>query len=232
MTFRQYEAGKHTTDYRDAQNYHRPNLTWPGRVEQTFGVQTLQSLNQIVNEGNILEIGTAAGFTTQELVDIFGSNVNVFGIDVEDFSGERMHERKNMYQDLGKQKAHSFPKVDKYPTFIQADGYFPPFADNSFKVVFNMNNLYQVIEGFKLSPDELKTTIAKILDILKPHGFFCLSGSWAGILPYIIFQLDEHKKVKIFAEQSFSDYVTDDKIGPEEIFLRLKNILSELGVLI
>lgn len=213
---------------RKGYGYQHTNLTWPGRVEETFGVSLLEQLKDFIPQGTVLDIGSSTGDTTREMVHVFGDKVQVIGIELDaDMFGKKGKFLQELYKTVRDAKEQTYTQGGNPPQFVQANGYFPPFAENSFHAVFMMNNLYQSVQHFRISSEQLNVIVGNIRHITKPGGFFLVSGISGGAYhPFVIFRFDEMKNATIFAKSDNSSMAKDITNNPDDIF---KTISSALG---
>ena len=171
-----------------------PATNW-GRVKATFGEEKIDYLRRLITKGRVLDLGCADGSTSRELSEIFLDRVQIVGLD-KDTQGIE----ENIIS----------PRLNE-PQFIEADGYFPPFAKNSFDVVFMMNNLFYLILKPSLREWQLQLILTNIHFVLKPSSFFCISGALSddGTIKkaYGIFQLDNAKKVTLWAHSDPGTFI-------------------------
>ncbi|MBI2404579.1 class I SAM-dependent methyltransferase [Candidatus Gottesmanbacteria bacterium] len=214
---------------RRAYGYQHTKLTWPGRVEETFGVSLLEQLKDLIPQGTILDIGSSIGDTTREMAHVFGDNVQVTGIEIDaGMFGEKGKFLQKLYKTVVDAKKRTYTQGGNPPQFVQADGYFPPFAENSFHAVFMMNNLYQSVQHFKISSEQLKVIVGNIRHITKPGGFFLVSGISRGAdHPFVIFRFDAMKNATIFAESDHSSMAKDITDNPDYIFKTISRALGD-----
>ncbi len=200
--------------------YHTEFLTWAGRVEQTFG-RNIEKLRKIITHGNILEVGSSTGETTKDLANIFGSNVQVYSIEVNrqmliDSKERSIAERvARVLGDVTGGDERQYQTGGKDPVIFAGDGYRPPFAKNTFEAVFLMNNLYQSIQQNTLGDKQTESIMVNISNIIKPGGFLCISGTEAKGSPFVIYRFDENKNPFIFDKN-----IKDDK---GKVFDRISN---------
>ncbi len=128
--------------------YHRVQLTSRGRVRRTFG-----SMLPDIDGGFILDLGCCVGQTTEEISELYPDS-RIIGIDI---SPRVIEESKKRRGDL---------------TFLAADGYLPPFAPETFDIIFAMNNIGYAYEK---DPKRLLPVIPKIGRILKNKGCLVVS---------------------------------------------------------
>lgn len=219
-----------TVDVKPDFTYHLAHMTYEGRVEHTFGVPFLDNLREKIPNGRILEVGTSTRETTEELSRIFGSDVQVVGIDVNpDVLGSRRELFRKTHTSLAQNVERTYNDPGKDPLVALADGYTPPFAEDTFEATFWMNSLYQVLSKLGMSDEDLQTALREVVRVTKPNGFICISGLAGGVTePYIVFQLDQEKKVHQFAEKDTSDS-TKDYVTPGDIFDRLRNAFDTIN---
>ena len=199
---------KTSNQYLNNPEYHSPTMTWPGRVESSLEKQSIERLQEAIREGNVLEIGSSAGLTTEELGHIFGPNVQVTGIEInKKMFGESKTAEQEKYKNIAYDHQSSYREGGKEPLFARADGYNPPFAENTFKCVFMMNNIYNVISKNRMTPQRQKEVFSNILRVIAPQGFLCIAGLGENGSEYLIIQLDEQKKAHIFDDQTYSEPV-------------------------
>lgn len=187
-------------NYDEDSRYHTDNVTWEGRVEQTFGSELIKELKAEIPRGIILEVGASIGETTKDLSSIFGENVQVVGIEVDRsmfVDSEFRRRTEQLAKTMGiitKGNEKEYKSSGRKPIIFAADGYNPPFAENSFEAVFIMNNLFQSVQQGGIQGESLKSVMKNISEIVKPRGFLCISGRDH----YVIYRFDEDKQPKIW----------------------------------
>jgi len=157
----------------DLKRYWDLSSSYYGRVEETFE----DRLPKIVS-GKILDWGCSIGFTSKEL-SILYPNCSITGLDISFFK--------------------KWPKEEKNISFVQGDGYFPPFKEETFDAVFCMNNLTLLLERTRDYNEFIKKSVLSIGSLVKPKGYLIFSDcdSWK------IFQ----KESKNFKVHSHSDRI-------------------------
>lgn len=128
--------------------YWNAHTTWK-RVKYTFG----KSL-PFLHCGNILDLGCSEGLTTEELQEHYPDS-RVVGVDCcrEEIKEARIKKRK------GK--------------FVYADGYKLRYPDETFDLVFCMNNIGFVL-GDKTN-ETYRNVLSRISRLVKPNGSFLVS---------------------------------------------------------
>ena len=182
---------QNTKDY-----YHLTHLSIEGRVLNTFGAETINYLREKNRNGNVLDIDSSTGVTTKEMARIFPDS-HVVGIEVDP---KMFGEEGKMWRETYARRylTKESPPQQNQPDFAVADGYNLPFASNSFETVFANNNLWHVVEDDKMTPERAKEIFRDIIRTIEPGGHLCISGnSIKTVSPYIIFEVDEQKNVKI-----------------------------------
>jgi SAM-dependent methyltransferase len=116
-------------------DHHLGDLSFKDRVKQTFRKEHIPK----VDSGRIIDIGCAYGATTVELAHIY-PNCNIVGIDIR----EDLVYLAKVNEELGGSK-HEKMK------FICADGYNPPFPNNTFAVAYAMHSVYYKIDKGSLN---------------------------------------------------------------------------------
>ncbi len=177
--------------------YHTLDLSYCGRVRETFGKDPPQLLH-----GNILDIGCSLGETTLELSTLY-PQATVFGIDI---NISRIKYASDMIK--GKNVFH-----------LVADGLNIPFPENSYDAVFCMNNIYHVLanpprpkNSLRLAHDSLRGLAPVVAD----QGYLLLSS----LENWIIFRrqeghfctISEHatRKTLVRINAEISDIINSD----------------------
>lgn len=136
--------------------FHRPTLSYCGRVEYTFGyIFPLKS-------ERILEIGCSTGETTAELLDHNPSS-NVVALDLN-------------FEALAQARVRCRAYGDRV-TFVRGNGYSPQQALDDrqlFGAIFMMNNLAFVAN--KISSFMLQCVLAEVRNSLEPSGQLFISA--------------------------------------------------------
>ncbi|MEK6889631.1 MAG: class I SAM-dependent methyltransferase [Nanoarchaeota archaeon] len=178
--------------------YHDMSLTYSGRVQRTFG-----SLLPDRDGVDILDLGCSRGLTTKDIFQLYPGS-RVIGIDVNE-------ENVNAARKINKREGKNL-------RFLVGDGYFPPFKDERFDIVFAMNNLFY---AFAESPQEIGPLMPNIGRTVKPDGVLLISrgSSFAG---YVRGENDTCKFSMPIIEINDLDSLYNDQKIFEEILRNLK----------
>ena len=163
--------------------YHTDPTTHYNRVKRDFeGLEIKLPVG-----APILDLGCSIGATTIALSNIYPENP-VFGIDispvririaVEKTAKEALDGFVSVYsKSLGcmvHEYIENYKQIRMPKQFIVADGFKPPFADNSFAAVFCMHNVYYTID--RLNDTTLKALLMPILRLVSDESYLMMSGS-------------------------------------------------------
>jgi hypothetical protein len=193
--------------------YHLYAYTYEGRVSQTFGIPLLQRLRQVMTTGVIVDAGACTGQTTRELQRIFPEHT-VIGLEKRsELYGRYGQIVQAQLADLNQPIPEEFPEMTKKPSFVVGDYFFPPFKANSVQAVFIMNSLTnslvsQLHQAANRSEKEKQTVICeleesikRLIFMLRPGGFVCISSMTKRTNPYVVIKLDEQKRGQLFSYQ-------------------------------
>ncbi len=132
--------------------YWERNETREMRVEMSFE----NNLPEVPEGGRILDMGCSIGWTTEELTRLYPGR-EVIGMDINFGVVQRAsNERKGKY--------------------LCGDGYLMPFKENTFDVVFAMNNIALAIPGL-VREGLLKKVLSELKFVTKPSGTIAITGA-------------------------------------------------------
>jgi len=159
---------------------HSQTTTMYGRVKHQFGDKL-----PIIQGGNILDAGCSVGATTVEISDLFPSS-QVYGVDG---NIEVLRNHHKIFTAEGWREPNSSRPVMNVPlregrkySLICAKAPELPFEQDFFKIIFNMNNIYNT--AWKLvnsgqtrtGLNDLRRYFQEMFGFLEEDGFYLISG--------------------------------------------------------
>jgi hypothetical protein len=167
-------------------HYHTDPTTHYTRVKRDFEGFEIK----VTAGAPILDWGCSVGATTVAIANMYPRNP-VYGIDISEVrikiaAEKTIKEAQDGYvsvymKNLGCM-VHEYisePKPLRLPKFFVADGFMPPFADNSFAMVYCMHNIYYSFE--RVNNDQMRKMLAPIASIISPGGYLMISGGRANL---------------------------------------------------
>jgi SAM-dependent methyltransferase len=159
--------------------YHKPDLTYAGRMEQILG-KFIDGFE--ITHGPVLDWGCSYGLSTRELALLLGGNIPLVGLEVSlgrlTLADPKFRSMFNINPDETKKLLNADLPIQ----FVCGDGYFPPFKSSTFEAIFMLNNLTELLLKYALRPDEVEGILERNMRILKDGGQLIIGSSGAGDL--------------------------------------------------
>jgi SAM-dependent methyltransferase len=163
--------------------YHENWLTVTGRMTEMIG-HHIEKLKKY--PGPILDWGCSFGVSTREIADLLGGNTKIIGLDrsLDRLLGTDTNKR--LLKAVRRDELNTLLAKDLPVSYVCGDGYYPLFADESFGLIFMMNNISELLENGKLTQQELIQILETNLKTLKTGGA-CIIGTTTGAINTLIF---------------------------------------------